>query len=58
MNACTDANSDSFACNANSEACNWLTSTKKTITTTSCIPHTCSSKGFDSKCNPVPSFDL
>jgi len=57
MAACIDANYDTLACFANSEACKWSEPTVDTLTT-SCNAHTCTTKATTSICNPIPSFDL
>lgn len=57
MESCTDANYDSLACYANSEACHWSKLTVDTLITT-CNAHNCTTKATASICTPVPSFDL
>lgn len=58
MASCMDANNDSIACLAKSDACNWSITTEGTTKTTSCSAHTCTTKSSGSTCVSVPSFDL
>ncbi|CAD8061871.1 unnamed protein product [Paramecium primaurelia] len=54
MKSCKDANIDMIACQRMSEFCNWITYANGT---SSCLPHTCQTKGILNQCNYIKDFN-